>query len=162
MKSASGPALPSPARRRAALRTAGTVVAVLAGVWPYPEALPATGESSGFEAKTLEDALAASGTAGAQFTDAIELKAPDLAENSAIVHVEVHSHLPDTRTIWLFAEKNPQPLVARFDLLPGLEPRLAVRIKMAESAFLRVVVLAGDRLYVTRRETRVTLGGCAG
>jgi sulfur-oxidizing protein SoxY len=70
--------------------------------------------------------------------------------------------VPDTRSILLFAEKNPQPLVAQFDLLPGLEPIVAVRIKMAESAHLRAVVLAGDRKFFARRETKVTLGGCAG
>lgn len=144
------------------LHAVGVMAAALAGLCPWPKAAAAARDTSGFEAKTLDEALEASGTTQAQPSDAIELKAPDLAENSAIVHVEIQSHLPDTRTIWLFAEKNPQPLVARFDLLPGLEPRLAVRIKMAESAFLRVVVLAGERLYMTRRETKVTLGGCAG
>lgn len=162
MRHASRPGLSFAARRRALLRAAGAMAAALAGLCPWPRALAAARNASAFDAKTLEEALANSGTAEAQPSEAIELKAPDLAENSAIVHVEIHSHLADTRIIWLFAEKNPQPLVARFDLLPGLEPRLAVRIKMAESAFLRVVVLAGERLYMTRRETKVTLGGCAG
>ncbi len=148
-------------RRRVALRAVGLLVAAAAAPTAPLRAL-AGEEDRGSDAKTLEDALAASGTADAVETDAIDLSAPDIAENSAIVHVEIRSRLPDTRTIWLFAEKNPQPLVARFDLLPGLEPSLAVRIKMAESAFLRVVVRAGDGLHMTRRETKVTLGGCAG
>jgi len=152
----------STTRRRAALGGLAALAAAVAGLFPWPRAMAAARDAAAFDAKTLDDALAASGTAGAQPSDAIELKAPDLAENSAIVHVEILSRLPDTRTVWLFAEKNPQPLVARFDLRPGLEPRLGVRIKMADSAFLRVVVLAGERLYMTRRETKVTLGGCAG
>lgn len=115
-----------------------------------------------FDTKVLEDGLAAIGASGAVETDRIVFKAPDIAENSAIVHLEIQSLLPQTETIWLFAEKNPQPLVAQFDLLPGLEPYVAVRIKMAESAFLRVVVKAADRFYVVRRETKVTIGGCAG
>lgn len=144
------------------LRTLGLLAAAAAGLGLPRRGLALERNLPAFDAKTLEEALAASGTAGAQDSDAIEIKAPDIAENSAIVHVEIRSRLPGTRTIWLFAEKNPQPLVAQFDLLPGLEPFVAVRIKMAESAFLRVVVKAGDHLYAARRETKVTLGGCAG
>jgi sulfur-oxidizing protein SoxY len=150
------------ATRRAALRVLGLLAGTAAGLAAPLRALALERNVRAFESKTLDDALAASGTAGAQDSDAIEIKAPDIAENSAIVHVEIRSRLPDTRTILLFAEKNPQPLVAQFDLLPGLEPYVAVRIKMAESAFLRVVVKAGEGLYVARRETKVTLGGCAG
>ncbi len=148
--------------RRTALHALGLLAAAAAGLAAPLRALALERNVGAFESKTLEDALAASGTAGARESDAIEIRSPDIAENSAIVHVEIRSRLPDTRTIWLFAEKNPQPLVAQFDLLPGLEPYVAVRIKMAESAFLRVVVRAGEGLYVARRETKVTLGGCAG
>ena len=42
----------------------------------------------------------------------IDLNIPEIAENGAIVPVEIHSKIPDTRRIFLFAEKNPQPLVA--------------------------------------------------
>lgn len=115
-----------------------------------------------FDAKTIDDAIAAAGVADAVESDAIVLRAPDIAENSALVHLEIQSGLPDTQSILLFAEKNPQPLVAQFDVLPGLEPFVAVRIKMAESAFLRVVVKAGGKYYMLRRETKVTIGGCAG
>ena len=118
--------------------------------------------AAAFDTRMLEEGVAAIGANSAIETDRIVFKAPDIAENSAIVHLEIQSLLPQTETIWLFAEKNPQPLVAQFDLLPGLEPFIAVRIKMADSAFLRVVVKAADRFYFVRRETKVTIGGCAG
>jgi sulfur-oxidizing protein SoxY len=88
--------------------------------------------------------------------------ASHIAENSAIVHIEIESKLPGTRSILLFAEKNPQPFVAQFDILPGMDPFVAVRIKMAESAHLRAVVLTDTGRFFARRETTVTLGGCAG
>ena len=115
-----------------------------------------------FDAKAIDEAVAAAGVADAIESDAIVLRAPDIAENSALVHVEIESRLPETSSIMLFAEKNPQPLVAQFDVLPGMDPFVAIRIKMAESAHLRVVVTAGGNHYFTRRETKVTLGGCAG
>jgi len=149
-------------RRRALARLVGVIATATAGLiaplvaWAGARNVPA------FDAKAIDDALAAAGVADAVESADVILRAPDIAENSAIVHVEIHSKLPDTRSILLFAEKNPQPLVAHFDLLPGLEPIISVRIKMAESAHLRAVVLAGGRSYFTRRETKVTLGGCAG
>lgn len=115
-----------------------------------------------FEAKTLDAALAAAGVADAIETDQIRLQAPELAENAALVHMEIESAIPGTESILVFAEKNPQPFVAQFDILPGMDPFVAVRIKMNESAFLRVVVRAGGKAFFVRHETKVTEGGCAG
>lgn len=146
------------ARRR--FGQAAVAVVVLAALAPLRAW--AARNNAAFDTKVLEEGVAAIGADAAVETDQILFKSPDIAENGAIVHLEIRSLLPDTRTIWLFAEKNPQPLVAQFDLLPGLEPFVAVRIKMADSAFLRVVVKAADRFYYVRRETKVTIGGCAG
>jgi len=159
------PAPKAPLRRRLLANIAGltgAIVAVTAGVFLPIIAWAGTRNVAAFDAKAIDLALVAAGVADAVESEDVILRAPDIAENSAIVHVEIQSNLPDTRSILLFAEKNPQPLVAQFDLLPGMEPIVAVRIKMAESAHLRVVVLAGDRQYFARRETKVTLGGCAG
>ncbi len=145
------------ARRSLVRGVLAVMVAVLAPLKAW-----AARNNVAFDTKLLEEGIAAIGADGAIETDRIVFKAPDIAENSAIVHLEIQSLLPQTETIWLFAEKNPQPLVAQFDLLPGLEPYVAVRIKMADSAFLRVVVKAADRFYFVRRETKVTIGGCAG
>lgn len=141
---------------------AGAIVAMTAGIVAPIVAWAGTRNVPAFDAKAIDLALLSAGVADAVESGDVILRAPDIAENSAIVHVEIQSKVPDTRSILLFAEKNPQPLVAQFDLLPGLEPIVAVRIKMAESAHLRAVVLAGDRKYFARRETKVTLGGCAG
>ena len=144
------------------MRLAGAIATVAAGLFSPLVAWAAARNAAAFDAKAIDAALAAAGVADAVESEDVILRAPDIAENSAIVHVEIQSKLADTRSILLFAEKNPQPLVAQFDLLPGMEPIVAVRIKMAESAFLRAVVLAGDRRYFARHETKVTLGGCAG
>lgn len=151
-----------PSRRRSVLKTLITAAVWAGGLLPAWVVRAAERNAPAFDAKTLDEGLAAAAVADAVETDLIVLKAPDIAENSALVHIEIESKLPDTQSILLFAEKNPQPFVAQFDILPGMDPFVAVRIKMAESAFLRVVVRAGGKSYVVRRETKVTLGGCAG
>jgi sulfur-oxidizing protein SoxY len=151
-----------PGRRRLLNRALALAASVVAGAVAPLRAWATGRNAAAFESKTLEDALAAAGVAQAEESADIVLRAPDIAENSALVHVEIESRLAGTESILLFAEKNPQPFIAQFDILPGLEPFVAVRIKMAESAHLRVVVRADGRSYYTRRETKVTIGGCAG
>ncbi|MBX9963224.1 MAG: thiosulfate oxidation carrier protein SoxY [Burkholderiales bacterium] len=136
--------------------------AALAAMLLPLRALAAERNGPAFEAKAADEAIRSIGAADAVQSDQVLLKAPDIAENSAIVHIEVESKLPDTETIWVIAEKNPQPLVAQFDLLPGVDPFVAVRIKMAESANVRAIVKAGGKFWFAQKETKVTLGGCAG
>jgi sulfur-oxidizing protein SoxY len=149
-------------RRRILGQVLAVAAWVVSGVTAPLRVWAAGRNEAAFESKTLEDALAAAGVAQAEESGDIVLRAPDIAENSALVHVEIESRLPGTESILVFAEKNPQPFIAEFDILPGLEPFVAVRIKMAESAHLRVVVRAAGRTYYARRETKVTIGGCAG
>ena len=111
-----------------------------------------------FDAKTIDDAIAAAGVADAVESDAIVLRAPDIAENSALVHLEIQSGLPDTQSILLFAEKNPQPLVAQFDVLPGLEPFRGRRVLLlggGDSAVdwaLHLESIAAELTLIHRRD----------
>jgi sulfur-oxidizing protein SoxY len=145
--------------RRRLLTAFGTALAAM--LLPL-RTLAAERNATAFDAKAVADAVRAIGAAEAVESDQVIIKAPDIAENSAIVHIEVESKLPGTQTIWVLADKNPQPLVAQFDLLPGVDPFVAVRIKMAESAFVRAIVKADGRFWFAQKETKVTLGGCAG
>ncbi len=115
-----------------------------------------------FDAKALDEALKYVGAANAIDSDQIQLKAPEIAENGAIVPVEVTSRLPGTQAIYIFADKNPQPLVAIFDITPGIEPFISTRIKMGESSKVRVLVKAAGKFYVATQEVKVTIGGCGG
>jgi sulfur-oxidizing protein SoxY len=148
----------NPLRRRL-LTAFGTALAAM--LLPL-RALATERNVPAFDAKAVADAIRSIGAAEAVESDQVIIKAPDIAENSAIVHIEVESKLPGTQTIWVLAEKNPQPLVAQFDLLPGIDPFVAVRIKMAESAFVRAIVKADGKFWFAQKETKVTLGGCAG
>jgi len=124
--------------------------------------LAAEWNKAAFDAKVLADAMKSLGATAVTESDQIQLKAPEIAENGAIVPVEITSKIPGTQTIYIIADKNPQPLVAIFDIGPGLEPFISTRIKMGESSKVRVLVKAGGRFYVATQEVKVTIGGCGG
>ena len=146
--------------RRTLLRQ-GSALALLAncGVLTLREALAA--EASGFEAKTLADALKALGQKPADSAD-IVITSPDIAENGAVVPVAVTSKLPKTQEIYILVEKNPNPLAAIFTIPDGTDPYVSTRVKMGESTPVHAVVKADGKLYTASKETKVTLGGCGG
>ncbi len=128
---------------------------------------PGAGRTAGFAAQNLGDALKhISGNATITRVDSsqIQLQVPELAENGALVPLSVNSLIPGTTQIMLLIEKNPFPLVATFTFPEGTEPGVQTRVKMAQSSQVLAVVKAiqgnESRLYVTTKETRVTLGGC--
>lgn len=152
--------------RRALLKggtAAGTVaVALAAGLIRPSEVLAAEWNKEAFGAKTLADALKEIGAASPTESKDILIKALDIAENAAVVPVEVTSKIADTQSIAIIAEKNPFPLVARFDFSNGAEGYVHVRIKMGQSSHVRAIVHAGGKYYTAAKEVKVTIGGCGG
>ncbi|MBI3527696.1 MAG: thiosulfate oxidation carrier protein SoxY [Betaproteobacteria bacterium] len=152
--------------RRNFLRTlavGSAYVATFAAGWLHPvQLLAAEWNKVAFDARMLTDALKSIGATAAADSDQIQLKAPEIAENGAIVPVEIISRIPGTQTIYIIADKNPQPLVAIFDVTGGMEPFISTRIKMGESSKVRVLVKAAGKFYVATQEVKVTIGGCGG
>ena len=137
-------------------------IAMAAG-WARPINLfAAEWNKTAFDAKALADTLKGLGATSAADSDKIDLKAPEIAENGAIVPVEVTSRIPGTQSIYVIADRNPQPLVAIFDIAPGMEPFISTRIKMGESSRVRVLVKASGKFFVATQEVKVTIGGCGG
>lgn len=157
---------PEESSRRNFLRTlviGSAYAATFAAGWLRPiQLLAAEWNKVAFDAKVLAEALKNIGGTSAMESDQILLKAPEIAENGAIVPVEITSRIPGTQTIYVIADKNPQPLVAIFDIAPGLEPFISTRIKMGESSKVRVLVKADGKFYVATQEVKVTIGGCGG
>lgn len=151
------------ALRRNVLKSAtgagAVAVAVAAGLLKPTQAL-AGAPRSAFEAKSLGDAMKPFG-APADSKD-ISIKAPDIAENGAVVPVEVTSAIPGTTAIAIIAEKNFTPLVADFDLMGGTQGFVSTRIKMGTTSLVRAVVTAGGKTYNATKEVKVTIGGCGG
>lgn len=90
----------------------------------------------------------------------IQITAPDRAENGAIVQVEVKSNIANTEAIAIFVEKNPTPLIANFMFSNGAEPFVVTRIKMAETADIKVVVKAGNQYFSNAKNVEVLENGC--
>ena len=157
---------PGESSRRKFLRTlalGSAYIATFAAGWLRPvPLLAAEWNKAAFDAKALADAVKSIGATSVADSDQIQLKAPEIAENGAIVPVEITSGIPATQTIYIIADKNPQPLVAIFDIAPGVEPFISTRIKMGESSRVRVLVKAGNKFYVVSQEVKVTIGGCGG
>jgi sulfur-oxidizing protein SoxY len=137
----------------------GGVAAVL-----LPHAVMAEWPKAAFEAKSAEDALKALfEDPSTVVSDLIEIKAPDIAENGRVVPVEVDaSGLSNVESITLIAEKNPVPLIAKFQLTESATPQVATRIKMGGTSDVIAVVKADGKLYVAKKEVKVTIGGCGG
>jgi sulfur-oxidizing protein SoxY len=149
--------------RRAILRS-GTALALLATGLVRPlVATAAEWNKTAFDAKTLADSIKAIGGTNAQDSKDILIKAPDIAENGAVVPVEVTSRIPNTQAIAILAEKNPFPLVASFDFAAGAEAYASTRIKLGQTSNIRVLVKTADgKFYSALKEVKVTIGGCGG
>jgi sulfur-oxidizing protein SoxY len=152
--------------RRALLKGSGAAgvlaVATAAGLLRPNQVLASEWNKTGFEAKTPEDALKSIGASASANSNDIVIKAPDIAENGAVVPIEVTSKIAGTQSIALVADKNPFPLVATFSMANGAEGYVSVRIKMGQSSNVRAVVNAGGKHYAATKEVKVTIGGCGG
>ena len=142
--------------------SAGTVaVAVAAGLLKPTQALAAWNKAA-FEAKNVGDAMKGLGVSAPADSKDIAIKAPDIAENGAVVPVEITSNIPGTTGIAIFAEKNASPLIASFTLSGGTEGYISTRIKLGQTSLVRAVVQAGGKSYTAAKEVKVTIGGCGG
>ncbi len=152
--------------RRAFLKNAGSfgaVAAVIAtGLLNPAKAFAAAWNTIAFTAKDLSEAMKSAGYEGAVESSDIVIKAPDIAENGAVVPVAATSNIPGTTSMAIFIDKNPAPMIADFQFSNGAEPYIATRVKMAKTSLVRVTVKAGGKNYIASREVKVTIGGCGG
>ena len=150
-------------QRRSLLKTAGIVAAGLAaGLLKPIAALAAAWNKEAFAAKNAAEALKNLNAASAEPSNAIIIEAPQIAENGAVVPVEIMSNVPGTTSIAVLVEKNPFPLAGKFDFMEGALPFVKVNLKMGETSDVRVVAMAGGRAYSATKEIKVTIGGCGG
>jgi sulfur-oxidizing protein SoxY len=118
---------------------------------------------SAFETKSLNDAVKAmGGGAPIESKDIAFVNTPDIAENGAVVPFTIQSKIPKTEQIALLVEKNPNILVASFNIPDGTEPWVNTRAKMGQTSNVFAVVKADGKYYYAAKEVKVTLGGCGG
>ncbi|WP_374340362.1 thiosulfate oxidation carrier protein SoxY [Methyloversatilis sp.] len=152
-------------QRREALKSGGALglfgVLVAAGLIT-PEVAQAAWDKAAFDAKTMDDALKALGAGKPADSKDVQINAPDIAENGAVVPVGVKSTLPGTEFIAILIEKNPSMLAASFMLPEGTAADVSTRVKMGQTSNVFALVKAGGSFYMTTKEIKVTLGGCGG
>lgn len=143
-------------------RTALKFTTALAACLLFPLRAIGAWNKEAFQSKTAADALRGLGVGASTESKDIAIDAPQIAENGAVVPIDITSNLPNTKSISVVIEKNPFPLAARFEFGEGALPYVKVNVKMGESSFVRVLAEAGGRFYSASKEVKVTIGGCGG
>lgn len=151
--------------RRSVLKgvwAAGALATTVAAGLLSPGRAFAAWNKGAFEAKNTADAMRALGMSNAAVSQDIQIRAPDIAENGAVVPIDITSSIPGATSISVFIEKNPFPYTGTFDFSQGALPYVHLRVKIGESSPVRVVVAAGGKYYMSVKEVKVTIGGCGG
>lgn len=127
-----------------------------------PRRVLAAWPESAFAAKTVDDALdALLDTTSHSANDTINIKAPDIAENGAVVPITISTDMK-ADSISIIIEKNPSPLACNFDLGDNALGFVSTRIKMGETSDLIAIVKSDGKLYSAKKTIKVTIGGCGG
>jgi len=153
-------------KRREVLKAGGSAgvlaLAAVAGLVKTGEALAQEWNKAAFDTKSVAETVKALGGSGSTPSGAIEITAPDIAENGAVVPVAVESKLPRTQAIAILIEKNPNTLSAEFEIPAGTDPFVSTRVKMAETSNIYALVAADGKYFHAVKEIKVTIGGCGG
>ncbi|WP_058556710.1 thiosulfate oxidation carrier protein SoxY [Thiohalocapsa sp. ML1] len=154
------------AKRRILLKGslgAGAVgVAVSAGLLT-PGAVLADWPEAAFAADSQAAALSdLFGSDATEASDKVKVKAPDIAENGAVVPVTVESEVENAKAISIIASGNNTPLIASFELGSDAVPFVSTRIKMAKTSDVVAVVQTDAGLLSASKSVKVTIGGCGG
>jgi len=153
-------------RRRLFLKGSMTVAAASAAAMAgllIPQAVIAAWNEAAFQAKSEKDAInSVMGNTSTTTSADITIKAPDIAENGAVVPVSVKTSIADVTSIALLVEKNGTPMSAVFNLPKGTLADVSTRLKMGKTGDVIAVVKTGGKLYSARKSVKVTIGGCGG
>ena len=148
--------------RRQTLQHAATVAGLLAATGVVPRTAFAW-TNAAFDAKTVQDAIKAYGAGAPTESKDVQLTAPDIAENGAVVPMAAASSLAGVKHLLVLVEKNPNALVAKFDVTDAIEANVATRAKMGQTSDVYAVAIMNDgKALYAKKEVKVTLGGCGG
>lgn len=152
--------------RRKFLKTAAYVgvstAAISSGVL-IPQRVLGAYPAAAFDAKDVSGALKGSlGSDQYSASDQIKLKAPDIAENGAVVPVTVSTDMSNVEAISIVIPGNGSPLSSTYTLPAGTEAFVSTRVKMGKTSDIIAVVKADGKLLSVTKEVKVTIGGCGG
>jgi len=148
--------------RRKTLQHGAAVAGVLATAALAPSQAFAWNKAA-FEAKTIADAAKAFGGTSMAQSGAVTITGPDIAENGAVVPLGAATTLPGVKHLLIMVEKNPNALVAMFNVSDAVEASFATRAKMGQTSDVYAIAITGDgKAHFAKKEVKVTLGGCGG
>jgi sulfur-oxidizing protein SoxY len=153
--------------RRIILKSAvaGGLVGLGFGSFPFPAFANADAKdwpADAFKQKSEADALKTLYGKSAEASDKVNLDAPEIAENGAVVPIAITSTLPNVTGIAILVLENPFTLAAAYKIPEGTQAAAASRLKMAKTTKVVAVVESGGKLYSATKEVKVTVGGCGG
>ena len=96
-------------------------------------------------------------------SDAIHIKAPEIAENGAVVPITVKTSIDNVNMISTLVDNNPSPLTSSYEINSKIEAYISTRVKMAKSSNIIALVSTTDNQHFTASKSiKVTIGGCGG
>ena len=121
-------------------------------------------EKDHFNSKTTEDLISLiTNNSEISQSDKINIKAPEIAENGAVVPVSVSTDIANVKNISIIVDNNPSPLTSTFELNPQLEAYVSTRVKMAKSSnIIAIVNTVDNQFFTSSKSIKVTIGGCGG
>ncbi len=148
--------------RRETLKQSAVVAGLLASAG-FPQFAQAAFNKVGFEAKSVQDAAKAFGAASLTESKDVTITGPDIAENGAVVPLGASTSLAGVKQLLILVEKNPAALVAMFHVSDAVDANFATRAKMGQSSDVyAVAIMADGKALFSKKEVKVTLGGCGG
>ena len=148
--------------RRETLKHSAVVAGLLATTGLFPQYAFAYNKAA-FDAKTVPDVVKALGGQIPVESKDVIVGGPDIAENGAVVPLTASTTLAGVKHILILVEKNPAALVAQFNVTDAVEANFSTRAKMGQSSDVYAVAIMNDgRALFSKKEVKVTLGGCGG
>ncbi len=99
----------------------------------------------------------------------VKLEVPEIAENGLVVpvNVEVESPMTDkdyVKAVHIFADGNPLPGVVSYKFTPACGKAAAsTRMRLAQTQnIICIAEMSDGKLYSTKANVKVTIGGCGG
>ncbi|MGB1109966.1 MAG: thiosulfate oxidation carrier protein SoxY [Gammaproteobacteria bacterium] len=143
------------------MSAAAVGVAAGAGLLAPTQVLAAWNKAA-FEDSKTPDAVFGHIGGAPEHSDKITVKAPDIAENGAVVPVTIRADMDGVEEISIIVMENPGPLAASFVMGAGAAADVSCRIKMGKTSDVMGYVKAGGKAYANKKEVKVTIGGCGG
>jgi sulfur-oxidizing protein SoxY len=95
-----------------------------------------------------------------QSTEQITIGVHPIVENGAVVPVKIKTDMQNVESITIFVDKNPNPLIANFDLSPDCIGFVSTRIKIQQPSNIVAIVKSDKGVFSKSTFIEVHEGGC--